>query len=154
MKWKTKKTIWVFLYIKYSKFWIVSLEHFVEHKLLISEAWPSCYIGSQSISWWNRFLRHLVVRQLMRVKTNIVLSFMMFFRLGRVHTIFHEKNSTKRLSLLDFNLEFDQNCSNLFKVVQICSKSFKFIQTHKKARFIWSAKFSKSSAFAYFSMLK
>ena len=30
---------------------------------------------------------------------------MMFFRLGGSSTIFHEKNSTKRLSLLDFNLE-------------------------------------------------
>ena len=32
-----KKTTLVFLYIKYSKFWSVSLEHFVEHKPLISE---------------------------------------------------------------------------------------------------------------------
>ena len=28
-----------FLYIKYSKFWSVSLEHFVERKPLISEEW-------------------------------------------------------------------------------------------------------------------
>ena len=34
-----KKTTWVFLYIKYSKFWSVSLEHFIEHKPLISEEW-------------------------------------------------------------------------------------------------------------------
>ena len=32
-----KKTTWVFLYIKYSKFWSVLLEHFVECKPLISE---------------------------------------------------------------------------------------------------------------------
>ena len=38
-KWKTKKTTWVFLYIKYSKFWSVLLEHFVERKPLISEEW-------------------------------------------------------------------------------------------------------------------
>ena len=37
MKWKTIKTMWVFLYIKYSKFWSISLEHFVERKPLISE---------------------------------------------------------------------------------------------------------------------
>ena len=35
--WKTKKTTWVFLYIKYSKVWSVLLEHFVERKPLISE---------------------------------------------------------------------------------------------------------------------
>ena len=39
MKWNTKKTTWVFLYIKYSKFWSVSLEHFIERKPLISEEW-------------------------------------------------------------------------------------------------------------------
>ena len=32
-------TTWVFLYIKYSKFWSVLLEHFVEHKPLFSEEW-------------------------------------------------------------------------------------------------------------------
>ena len=37
MKWKRKKTTRVFLYIKYSKFWSVSLEHFVQRKPLISE---------------------------------------------------------------------------------------------------------------------
>ena len=43
-----------------------------------------------------------------KLKTNVglILSYvMMFFRLGGSSTIFHEKNSTKRLSLLDFNLE-------------------------------------------------
>ena len=33
----TKKTTWVFLYIKYRKFWSVSLEHFIERKPLIYE---------------------------------------------------------------------------------------------------------------------
>ena len=37
MKWKTKKTTRVFLYINYSKFWSVLLEHFVERKPLIYE---------------------------------------------------------------------------------------------------------------------
>ena len=37
MKWKTKKTTWVFWYIKYGKFWSISLEHFVERKPLIYE---------------------------------------------------------------------------------------------------------------------
>ena len=36
---KWKKQLWGFLYIKYSKFWSVLLEHFVEHKPLISEEW-------------------------------------------------------------------------------------------------------------------
>ena len=31
--------MWVFLFIKYSKFWSVSLEHFIERKPLISEEW-------------------------------------------------------------------------------------------------------------------
>ena len=34
-----KKIIWVFLYIKYSKFWSVLLEHFVERKPPISKEW-------------------------------------------------------------------------------------------------------------------
>ena len=34
---KQKKTMWVFLYIKYIKFCSVLLEHFVERKPLISE---------------------------------------------------------------------------------------------------------------------
>ena len=34
---KNKKTTWVFSYIKYGKFWSVSLEHFIKHKLPISE---------------------------------------------------------------------------------------------------------------------
>ena len=36
-----KKTTWVFLYIKYSKFWSVSLERFIERKPLIYEEWIS-----------------------------------------------------------------------------------------------------------------
>ena len=32
-----KKNTWVFLYIKYSKFWSILMEHFVERKPLISE---------------------------------------------------------------------------------------------------------------------
>ena len=41
---KNKKTTWVFLYIKYSKFWSVSLKHFVEHKPLIyEECFGTCY---------------------------------------------------------------------------------------------------------------
>ena len=37
-KWKKLPT-WVFLLQKYGKFWIISLEHYVEHKPLISEEW-------------------------------------------------------------------------------------------------------------------
>ena len=39
MKWKIKKTTWVFLFQKYGKFWSILLEHFTEHKPLISEEW-------------------------------------------------------------------------------------------------------------------
>ena len=41
MKWKTKKTTWVFLFQKYGKFWSVLRELFFEHKPLISEECPS-----------------------------------------------------------------------------------------------------------------
>ena len=37
--WKTKKITWVFLCIKYVKFWSISLELFVECKPVISEKW-------------------------------------------------------------------------------------------------------------------
>ena len=40
MNWKTKKTTWVFFYIKYNKFVSISLEHFVERKPLIFEECP------------------------------------------------------------------------------------------------------------------
>ena len=38
---KWKKQFWVFVYIKYGKFWSISLSHFIKHKLLISEGWLS-----------------------------------------------------------------------------------------------------------------
>ena len=34
-----KKQLWVFVFIKYGKFWSDSLEHYIEHKPLISEEW-------------------------------------------------------------------------------------------------------------------
>ena len=33
----TKKTTWIFLWLKYGKIWSVSLGHFIKHKPLISE---------------------------------------------------------------------------------------------------------------------
>ena len=39
-----KKTMWVFLYIKYNKFLSISLEHFVEQKPLISEEWSTMLV--------------------------------------------------------------------------------------------------------------
>ena len=39
MKCKMKKSSYVFVFQKYGKFWCVSLEHFIKHKLLISEEW-------------------------------------------------------------------------------------------------------------------
>ena len=35
--------MWVLLYIKYSKFWSILLEHFIERKPLISEEWVVRY---------------------------------------------------------------------------------------------------------------
>ena len=43
-----QKTTWVFLYIKFSKFWSVSLEHFVERKPLISEECSLTHSQSRS----------------------------------------------------------------------------------------------------------
>ena len=50
MKVKTKKTTWVFLYIKYSKFRSVLLEHFVERKPLIYEVWHTVHLHCYSFS--------------------------------------------------------------------------------------------------------
>ena len=50
-----KKTAWVFLYIKYSKFLSVSMEHFVECKPLISEEWQNTL--KKSRFWKNLFLK-------------------------------------------------------------------------------------------------
>ena len=40
---KWKKQLWVFVYIKYGKFWSISLGHFIKHKLLFlkSESSPT-----------------------------------------------------------------------------------------------------------------
>ena len=34
---KSEKTIWVYLFQKYGKFWSVSLDNFIKHKPFISE---------------------------------------------------------------------------------------------------------------------
>ena len=36
-----KKQLWVFVYIKYGKFWFILLGHFIKHKPLIFEEWTS-----------------------------------------------------------------------------------------------------------------
>ena len=51
MKWKTKKSIWIFLYIKYRKFWSVSLEHFIERKPLIYEECMRVLLWSYHNIW-------------------------------------------------------------------------------------------------------
>ena len=48
-----KKPTWVFLYIKYGKFWRVSLEQKVEHKPPFSEEW-SIFIINNSIKIQNK----------------------------------------------------------------------------------------------------
>ena len=40
-----KKQLWVFVYIKYGKFWSILLGHFIKHKPLISEVWPRIFSG-------------------------------------------------------------------------------------------------------------
>ena len=54
-----KKTTWVFLYIKHSKFWNVSLEHFVEHKPLIYEECFCCYLrgNARGSAFWEEITR-------------------------------------------------------------------------------------------------
>ena len=43
-----KKQLWVFVYIKYGKFWSVSPGHFIKHKPLISE---ECNISAYGHQW-------------------------------------------------------------------------------------------------------
>ena len=49
MKWKPKKTIWVFFIQKYGKFWTFSLDNYIKHKLLIFEEWCTKNVCSSSI---------------------------------------------------------------------------------------------------------
>ena len=44
---KRKKEIWVFAYIRYGKFWSISLEHFIDimHKPLFSEEWQAAFFN-------------------------------------------------------------------------------------------------------------
>ena len=61
---KNEKTTWVFLCIKYSKFWSILLEHFAERNPLISEEWCLSYsiFGSSpnfsSQHWCSRVSEH------------------------------------------------------------------------------------------------
>ena len=50
---KSPVCTWVFLYIKYSKFWSISLGHYVERKTLISEEWiqATSWRISESFLW-------------------------------------------------------------------------------------------------------
>ena len=50
---KRKKQLWVFVYIKYGKFWSISLELFVEHKPLIYE---------ECLYYFFQFQVHCVIR--------------------------------------------------------------------------------------------
>ena len=47
---KWKKQLWVFVYIKYGKFWSVSLELFVEHKLW---NWEECFCMNHDLALTN-----------------------------------------------------------------------------------------------------
>ena len=69
MKWKTKKTTWVFLYIKYSKFWSVSLEYFIKCKPLVSE---ECNIpNGKYLPNQNEICTHIIHILLLRLKNRI-----------------------------------------------------------------------------------
>ena len=46
---KNKKTMWVFIFQKYGKFWSVSLEYFIKHKPLISEEWCKYIFSIQNL---------------------------------------------------------------------------------------------------------
>ena len=67
MKWKTKKTTCVFLYIKYSKFWSVSLEDFVERKPLISEEWKRRWAIKKTINIYLDKLVELATMSSLRI---------------------------------------------------------------------------------------
>ena len=41
---KNEITTWVFVFQKYSKFWSISLEHFIKHKPRISEEWNTAKV--------------------------------------------------------------------------------------------------------------
>ena len=38
-----KKNTWVFVFLKYGKYWSILIGHFMNHKSLISEEWHFCY---------------------------------------------------------------------------------------------------------------
>ena len=50
MKWKKKKTTWVFVFQKYGKCWSISLGHFIKHKPLISEECKFNFIFASTLT--------------------------------------------------------------------------------------------------------
>ena len=67
--------MWVFLCIKYSKFWSVLLEHFIERKPLISEEWnPSGLLRMSYFAptqrWWRYYFDYLVTYYFIYISTN------------------------------------------------------------------------------------
>ena len=71
-KWKTKKTMRVFAFQNYGKFWSVSLEHFIKHKRLISEEY-ACSVDPHFTFKWpisvtNYFLFEKTLESEMNIK--------------------------------------------------------------------------------------
>ena len=68
-----KKKLWVFIDMKYGKFWSILPGHFIKHKPLISEEWSS--ILSTHLSVWYKDHRN---KLLYIVKGSLLLDFLRF----------------------------------------------------------------------------
>ena len=70
------KISWVFSYIKYSKFWSFSLEHFIESKPFIYEEYASALAGKSWLVLWGlaqRFAHYIsFAMQFMDLKNTLV----------------------------------------------------------------------------------
>ena len=117
-----KKTTWVFLYIKYSKFWSVLLEHFIERKPLFSEDCPGFLrrlrrprrtITNQGNAYvsFNVNLYFILIFYKFSKKTSYLILITFFFRFRPIipfESLTDLMNSSPRVSKLEAVLSHDE----------------------------------------------
>ena len=120
MKHKKKLHGFTYMYIKYSKFWSVSLEHFVECKPLISEEWPywccfwssCCYFHGKEKGWkW---------MGLIPTSKDDFTEEILFFLLAQLASLSSASSSFYSTSFLFFSFFFSSFACHIFKEASPC----------------------------------
>ena len=106
--------MWVFLYIKYSKFWSISLEHFIERKPLISEEWPAVFVTIFPKLKWGDFFPNpntqCIVKSwylLYHFHACMSMYFLTLEKISPIFLIVNSESPKKGLSVIQWN---ESNC--------------------------------------------